>query len=59
MNCVNADSQNQYLHGHDDLGPPDLFLDLEPEATETAAAGLPMQGSQMDATMRGSDGSGM
>ena len=39
-------------------GTPDLFLDLEPEVTETAAAGLPLRGSQMDATIRGSDGSG-
>ena len=39
-------------------GTPDLFLDLEPEVTEPAAAGLPLRGSQMDATMRGSDGSG-
>ena len=39
-------------------GNPDLFPDLEPEVTETAAAGLPLRGSQMDATMRGSDGSG-
>ena len=39
-------------------GTPDLFLDLEPEVTETAAAGLPLRGSQMDATMRVSDGSG-
>ena len=40
-------------------GIPDLFLDLEPEVTETAAVGLPLRGSQMDATMHGSDGSGM
>ena len=39
-------------------GTPDLFLDLEPEVTETAAAGLPLRGSQMDATIRDSDGSG-
>ena len=39
-------------------GTPDLFLDLEPEVTEAAAAGLPLRGSQMDATMRGPDGSG-
>ena len=39
-------------------GTPDLFLDSEPEVTETAAAGLPLRGSQMDATMRGPDGSG-
>ena len=39
-------------------GTQDLFLDLEPEVTETAAAGLPLRGSQMDATMRGPDGSG-
>ncbi len=39
-------------------GNPDLFPDLEPEVTETAAAGLPLRGSQMDATIRGSDGSG-
>lgn len=37
---------------------PDLFLDSEPEVAETAAAGLPLRGSQMDATMRDSDGSG-
>ena len=37
---------------------PDLFLDLEPEVTETAAAGLSLRGSQMDATIRGSDGHG-
>ena len=39
-------------------GTSDLFLDLELEVTETAAAGLPLRGSQMDATIRGSDGSG-
>ena len=39
-------------------GTPDLFLDLEPEVTETAAEGLPLRGSQMDATIRDSDGSG-
>ena len=38
-------------------GIPDLFLDLEPEVTETAVAGLPLRGSQMDATMPGPDGS--
>ena len=37
---------------------PDLFLDLEPEDTETAAAGVSLRGSQMDATIRGSDGHG-
>ena len=37
---------------------PDLFLDSEPEVIETAAEGLPFRGSQMDATMHGSDGSG-
>ena len=31
----------------------DLFLDLEPEVTETAAEGLPLRGSQMDAILRG------
>ena len=40
-------------------GTQDLFLDLEPEVTEPAAAGLPLRGSQMDATLRVSDGSGM
>ena len=30
-----------------------LFLDLEPEVTETAAEGLPLRGSQMDAILRG------
>ena len=35
-----------------------LFLDLEPKVTEAAAEGLPLRGSQMDAIMRGSDGSG-
>ena len=39
-------------------GTSDLFLDLELEVTETAAAGLPLRGSQMDATIRDSDGSG-
>ena len=39
-------------------GSPNLFLDLEPEVSETAAEGLPLRGSQMDATIRGSDGSG-
>ena len=39
-------------------GTSDLFLDLEHEVTETAAAGLPLRGSQMDATIRDSDGSG-
>jgi hypothetical protein len=34
----------------------DLFLDFEPEVREPAAAGLPLRGSQMDATMRGPDG---
>ena len=38
--------------------PRAYFLDLEPEVTETAAAGLPLRGSQMDATIRDSDGSG-
>ena len=38
-------------------GTSDLFLDLELEVTETAAAGLPLRGSQMDATIRDSDGS--
>ena len=37
---------------------PNLFLDLEPEVTEAAAAGLPLRGSQMDATIRNPDGSG-
>ena len=36
-------------------GTSDLFLDLELEVTETAAAGLPLRGSQMDATIRDSD----
>jgi hypothetical protein len=36
----------------------DLFLDFEPEVRDPAAAGLPLRGSQMDATMRGSDGTG-
>ena len=35
----------------------DLFLDLEPEVTETAAEGLPLRGSQMDAILCGPDGS--
>ena len=39
-------------------GTPDLFLDSEPEVREPAAAGLPLRGSQMDATIRGSDGTG-
>ena len=39
-------------------GTPDLFLDLEPKVTGPAAAGLPLRGPQMDATMRGPDGSG-
>ena len=39
-------------------GTSDLFLDLELEVTETAAADLPLRGSQMDATIRDSDGSG-
>ena len=39
-------------------GTSDLFLDLEPEVRKPAAAGLPLRGSQMDATMRGSDGHG-
>lgn len=34
-------------------GTPDLFLDLEPEVEETAAEGLPLRGSQMDAILRG------
>ena len=38
-------------------GTPDLFLDLEPEVTETAAEGLPLRGSQMDAILCGPDGS--
>ncbi len=36
----------------------DLFLDSEPEVTETAAEGLPLRGSQMDAILRDPDGSG-
>ncbi len=36
-----------------------LFLDLEPEVAETAAEGLPLQGSQMDAILLDPDGSGM
>ena len=36
----------------------DLFLDFEPEVRDPAAAGLPLRGSQMDATMRGPDGAG-
>lgn len=39
-------------------GTQDLFLDLEPEVTEAAAKGLPLRGSQIDARMRSSDGSG-
>jgi hypothetical protein len=39
-------------------GTSNLFLDLEPEVREPAAAGLSLRGSQMDATMRGSDGHG-
>ena len=35
------------------LGTSDLFLDLEPEVTETAAEGLPLRGSQKDAILRG------
>ena len=35
----------------------DLFLDLEPEVEKTAAAGLPLRGSQMYATIRCFDGS--
>ena len=58
MNCVNAGSQVLSLHNPDAPGHPDLFLDSEPEVTETAAAGLPLRGSQMDATIRDSDGSG-
>ncbi len=34
-------------------GTSNLFLDLEPEVTETAAEGLPLRGSQMDAILRG------
>ena len=40
------------------LDTSDLFLDLEPEVTETAAEGLPLRGSQMDAKLSGLDGSG-
>ena len=58
MNCVNKGRQFQSLYDRNDSGYPDLFLDLEPEVIETAAAGLPLRGSRMDATMRGSDGSG-
>ena len=39
-------------------GTPDLFLDLEPEVTEPAAAGLPLRGSQMNAKLRHPDGLG-
>ena len=39
-------------------GSTDLFLDFEPEVRDPAAAGLPLRGSQMDATMRGPDGTG-
>ena len=58
MNCANAGSQIQSPHEPDKLGPPDLFLDLEPEVEETAAEGLPLRGSQMDAILHGPDGSG-
>ena len=58
MNCVNKGRQFQSLYDRNDSGNPDLFLDLEPEVIETAAAGLPLRGSQMDATIRDSDGSG-
>ena len=57
MSCANAGSQVQCPHESDKAGSPDLFLDLEPEVTETAAEGLPLRGSQMDAILRGSDGS--
>ena len=58
MNCANAGSQVLSPHEPDKPGPPDLFLDLEPEVEETAAEGLPLRGSQMDAILRGPDGSG-
>ena len=65
MNCASAGRQNPYRLDinmrsmrHNFPVPSYLFLDLEPEVTETAAAGLPLQGSLMDAIMRGSDGSG-
>ena len=58
MNCVNAGSQIRSLYETEDQDTLVLFLDLEPEVIATAAAGLPLRGSQMDATMRGPDGSG-
>ena len=39
-------------------GCANLCLDLELEVTEAAAEGLPLRGSQIDAKMRSSDGSG-
>ena len=51
-----SDSGEQLHQNPDEIG--ELFLDSEPEVQLTAAAGLPLRGSQMDATMRGSDGSG-
>ena len=48
----------QQIYSVTAIASNNLFLDLEPEVTEPAAAGLPLRGSQMDATMRVSDGSG-
>ena len=58
MNCVNAGSQIRSLYETEDQDTLVLFLDLEPEVIATAAAGLPLRGSQMDATIRNPDGSG-
>jgi hypothetical protein len=58
MNCVNAGSQIRSLYETEDQDTLVLFLDLEPEVIATAAAGLPLRGSQMDATLCGPDGSG-
>ena len=55
MNCVNADSLNQSPHETDNQGSLDMYLYLEPEVIEIAAADLPLQGYQMDATLHGPD----
>ena len=58
MNFANAGSQVRYPNDPDDPGHPRSVLRFGARGHGPAAAGLPLRGPQMDATMRGPDGSG-
>ena len=58
MNFANEGSQVRYPHNPDDPGNPRSVLRFGARGHGPAAAGLPLRGPQMDATMRGPDGSG-